>query len=207
MRDDQLRKLGRLAAQGEAEALVTWLVERLRSGELPRSRLDLTGLLLGLPDAHHGSLEEHFLKSLEPAVTRPAMWFGQPNIFHMGHFVYGAASALEAATGVQLLRAWKPWVEQRHLVVGSTWGWERILLYAHDSTSGPYDSHKKAIEALTGQLEDYFSCLRDIGVQGIEGLRKSRMSALRGVADWVPDPDPTFREWARWFHGDPDYGS
>jgi len=206
VKDDQLRKVGRLAAQGEPEALASWLVEHLRSGELPRSRLELAGLLLGLRDARQDSLEEHFLRSLERAVARPAMWFGQANIFHMGHFVHGAASALEAATGVYVLEGWQAWIEQRHLVVGSTWGWERILLYAHDSTSGAYDSHMKAIQALPGHFEDYFSCLNEIGVDGVRELRRTRMSAQHGASNWAPDPDPTRREWARWFHGDPDYG-
>ena len=135
------------------------------------------------------------------------MWFGQANIFHMGHFVHGVGQAMEAISGVRLLRAWFPWVQQQYLVVGSVWGWERILLYTHESPDGAYRSHAKAISALPGLFEHYFASLRDLGEEGIERLLHSRMAEERGALHWVPDPDPTLREWERWTRGDPEFGS
>ena len=202
MSDDRVRELERLASRGDVEAQVRWVLERVRTHELPPARVQLACALLGLSGVDRGaSLELHVRRVLEPVVVRPAMYLGSVNIFHMGHFVLGLFLSLEDFTASRLLGAWSRWIQQRYLVAGAAWSWERVLLWAHDSPAGARAAHAAAIQALPSLFEEFFPCFRELGAEGIERLFESRMLEVRGALGWGPDPDPTYEEWLRWTRG------
>ena len=177
MSDERLRELARQAAEGNEEARVRLVVERIRAGDTDSYRLAIAAWLVG----DGGSLDEfldRFEETLQDIARRPALYVGTSSYSDVAHYLEGMYGGLQAVgLGTILpLSTWRLWVQYRYVVSHAGWGWPRIIRHHHKSD-------EEAIQSLPSLFAEFRRDLRELGEDKISERWRERLIDRYG-RDW-----------------------